>query len=301
MAAMAVILLLALLIFFMAEVRRIFVRTDTLYVTMPSAAGLRAGSPVWIAGRTVGEVKNITVRPPDADSVHRVLIRIDVERRYVQHIRRDSEARVTSFRVIGDPVLDITPGSASAAALGEGDTLALRQKGTMGAVLARARSLQGSLKEILADSRRLGSLAGQRRGQATRLGQQLAIANREFADLVEAVQFGPLNTFSDPEFNRVLSSLGGTIGELRESFSRAADRARSARSDAGPAFDRLAARADTIQQAITRLQENISRGGGGLLIRAQKDSAIVKTLHDAQTQLDSLIAETKRNPLRFWF
>jgi hypothetical protein len=52
---------------------------------------------------------------------------------------------------------------------------------------------------------------------------------------------------------------------------------------------------------IASLQEAVNSGGGGLLVRAQKDSAIIKGLHRARNQLDSLIAETKSNPLRFWF
>ena len=58
---------------------------------------------------------------------------------------------------------------------------------------------------------------------------------------------------------------------------------------------------DTIRAILTDIQARIDAGGGGLLIRAQTDTAIIKAFHEAQVQLDSLIAETKRNPSRFWF
>jgi ABC-type transporter Mla subunit MlaD len=300
-AALGCAVFLFLGIFFLADVRRLFTRTDTLFVLMPSAAGLQAGSLVWIAGQTVGEVKEITVRPPGTDSLQRVLIRIDVEERYREHIRHDSDVRVTSARLIGDAVLDITPGTPTARAVEEHDTLRLRRVGSPAEALARATALQASLQQLVTDTRALGAQTRTRMQQGERLRKQLAVTLREFTDFVDVMQQGPLNTFSDPEFNRLLSSLGKTIGELQNSFKRAAERARRARGNAGPAFDRLAARADTIQLEIAKLQAGMNSGGGGLLVRAQKDSAIVKGLHRAQLQLDSLIAESKRNPLRFWF
>lgn len=300
-AAIGCAVILFLGIFFLADVRRMFIRTDTLYVLMPSASGLGEGSAVWLAGQPVGEVKAIEVRPPGTDSLQRVLIRIDVESRHREHIRHDSDVRVTSARLIGEAVLDISPGTPSAPPVEENDSLRLRVTGTPAAAIARARALNAQLRQLVADSRTLGEQTRRAGQRGERLRQRLAVTMREFTSFVETMQHGPLNTFSDPEFNRLLSSLGATIQELRESFQRAGARARRTRQDAGPAFDRLAARADTIQREIARLQEAINTGGGGLLVRAQKDSAIIKGLHRAQIQLDSLIAETKSNPLRFWF
>jgi ABC-type transporter Mla subunit MlaD len=300
-AAMGCAVILFLGIFFLADVKRMFTRTDTLYVLMPSAAGLNAGSVVWLAGQPVGEVKAIEVRPPGTDTLQRVLITIDVESRHREHIRHDSDVRVTSARLIGDAVLDISPGTPNAPPVAENDSLRLRITGSPAAAIARARVLNAQLRQLVADSRTLGEQSRRARQNTERLRERLAVTMREFTSFVETMQHGPLNTFSDPEFNSLLSSLGATIQELRDSFQRAGERARRTRQDAGPAFNRLAARADTIQREIARLQEAINTGGGGLLVRAQKDSAIIKGLHRAQIQLDSLIAETKSNPLRFWF
>ena len=89
--------------------------------------------------------------------------------------------------------------------------------------------------------------------------------------------------------------------ELRAQLEAAGERARAAHSDASPSLERLAAHADTISSILAELDTRVKQGGGGLMIRAQRDSAISKGLHRAQQLVDSLIAETKRNPLRFWF
>lgn len=288
-------------IFFLADIRRAFTSTDTLHVTMPSAAGLRPGSMVWIAGRTVGAVKDIEVRGPEVDSLQRVVVHIQVEERHLQHIRRDSEARVTTAGAIGDPLLDITPGSMQAGAIEEDDTLRMRTTGTPAEAVARARALQANLRELAQGSKGLMNRTRQSAAQAARMREGLGRAAIEMREFITLVQEGPLNTLSDPEFNAIMSDLGGTISQLQVSFSRASARASAAGDEAAPALKRLAARADTISGEITKLQTAIRGSGGGLLVRARTDTAIVKSLHRSQEQLDSLIAETKRNPLRFWF
>jgi ABC-type transporter Mla subunit MlaD len=290
-----------LLIFFLADLRHMLTPRDDLHVLMPSAAGLRAGSEVWIAGQTVGEVKDIDVRPPSVDSARRVAIQIEVQSKHREHIRQDSEARVTSAGLMGDAVLDISPGSASMPVIAPDDTLRFRGARTAEAAIASARSVQANLEQLVAEARVVSANARARSSQAARLRDQLVTMGREFEAFVVAVQEGPLNTFSDPEFQRIVSSMGASIGELRQRFAQAATRAHAARSDAAPALRRLSARADTISRALQQLQDAIDQSGGGLLVRAQRDSAIVKALHGAQAQLDSLIAETRRNPLRFWF
>lgn len=299
--ALGALVLAFLLIFFLADIRRMFTRTDDLYVLMPSAAGLQRGSEVWLAGRTVGEVKEIEVRPPGSDSLQRVMVRVEVEQRHREHIRRDSEARVTSFGVIGDAVLDITPGNPAVPAIHENDTLRFRDAGTTAEAIARARSLTESMRELVAESKVVAQRAEDRSAHAKRMIDRLSVTARELEAFTTAVQEGPLNTLSDPEFNRVLQSLAGTVEELRGSFAQALERAQKAKADAEPALRRLTARADTISQAIGRLQQAIQQSGGGLLTRAMTDSAIVKALHVAQAQLDSLIVETKKEPWRFWF
>ena len=288
-------------IFFLPDIRAWLTPTDRLYVQMPSAAGLRSGSAVWIAGQTAGEVKRIDVLPPSFDSTRRVTVRIEVGRRYREQIRRDSEARVTTTGLMGDAVLEISPGSATQPVIAPNDTLRFRLTGSPEAALARARSLHSSLQQLVAEARTVERDAQARSAQAKRLQTQLRTLGREFEQFTLAVQDGPLNTLSDPEFQQLVRDVGRTVGELRTAFAQAAQRARATGEAAAPTLRRLTARMDTINTAMQELQAGMTRGGGGFLVRAQTDSAIIKALHDARMQLDSVVAETRRNPLRFWF
>ena len=59
----------------------------------------------------------------------------------------------------------------------------------------------------------------------------------------------------------------------------------------------MATRADSLSNRLRTLSEQFANGS---VMRFSSDSAIQKTLRETKVELDSLMAETKRNPLRFW-
>jgi hypothetical protein len=143
--------------------------------------------------------------------------------------------------------------------------------------------------------------ATRRVADLNRIDRQLHASTVGLRKLMNDLSTSPMQTFSGPAWSRMLNSLTANGRELNAQVRAAAERARAAHSDARPSLERLTARTDTIAAVLADLNARVAQSGGGLLIRAQRDSAIVKGLHEAQVQLDSLIAETKRNPLRFWF
>ena len=58
----------------------------------------------------------------------------------------------------------------------------------------------------------------------------------------------------------------------------------------------LQQRADTLRAQLDALSFET-----GFFARSRSDSAMARAITSARIELDSLIAQTKRNPLRFWF
>lgn len=291
----------AALIFLVPDLFRFAERSLELVALMPGAGALEKGSPVWIAGRKVGEVKSVEFRGPQTDSTERIAVVLRVPRKYAGHIRKDSHVRITSERLIGEPAVDILPGSIASPPVQDHDSLHLRVSGTLEDVMNKTLVLTTDFDRLIVQMQKVERPAEQRTREMQRLRVNLARMTQEFRNVAAAIQNSPMRTFSDPEFRALLDRVNGNSRALRVQLSRAMQRARSAQSDAQPALNRMMARADTISSVIDTIRARIQTGGGGLLIRAQKDSAIVKALHEASVQLDSLMAETKRNPLRFWF
>ena len=302
--ALIVLIMVALpvLVLFVPDLIRRLTSSAEIFVVMPEAGILEKSTPVWIAGREVGKVREVHLRSSDVDSMERVAIRMSIPEKYLTHIRQDSEVRLTSARLIGEPVLDILPGSPGAPPIREGDTLHVRTSGTLPDVIASMLGLTESFQQFFVEMQKLKELASPARAQQLeRLNRSFGAAMAEFRTLVVTLRSSPINTLTDPEFKQILSSLQARSGQLTEALRLASQRAAAARSDMEPALTRMMARGDTIQAVLADIQARIDAGGGGLLIRAQTDTAIIKALHEAQAQLDSLIAESKSNPLRFWF
>jgi ABC-type transporter Mla subunit MlaD len=288
-------------VFFVPAIIRLLQPSMKIVALSDDAGTLQKESKVWLAGREVGTVLKVAVRPAKTDSMERVAITMRVPRKYNSQIRRDSQARITTARFIGEQVIDISPGSASAPMLNDMDSLRVRHRGTIEALLVNALQLDSSFKRLFASMRTATSPARNRTAELKRINRQLAASMTGMRELMEHMRRSPMRALSDPAMQRTLDHLRAQSRELSTQLNAAAGRARAAHNDARPSLERLARRADTISAVLADVKGRIAQGGGGILFRAQSDSAIVKGIHDAQVQLDSLMAVTKRSPLRFWF
>jgi len=127
----------------------------SLWSSFSSTEGLAAGSPVRLAGVTVGNVTRIAFGRDARD--RRITITLSVERQVQDRIREDSIASIGTIGLVGDKVLEITVGSYDRPALQAGAQLAsvdppdygrLLQKGDR--ILDHMTSISASLDEFLA-------------------------------------------------------------------------------------------------------------------------------------------------------
>jgi phospholipid/cholesterol/gamma-HCH transport system substrate-binding protein len=127
----------------------------SLWSSFSSTEGLAEGSPVRLAGVTVGNVTRITFGRDPRD--RRIVINLSIERRVQDRIRDDSVASIGTIGLVGDKVLEITVGSHDRPVLQSGARLAsvdptdyfrLLQKGDR--ILDNVTRITASLDEFLA-------------------------------------------------------------------------------------------------------------------------------------------------------
>jgi len=87
----------------------LFQEKYSLWASFSSTEVLAVGSPVRLAGVTVGNVTRITFGREPRD--RRIAITLSVERRVQDRIREDSVASIGTIGLVGDKVLEITVGS----------------------------------------------------------------------------------------------------------------------------------------------------------------------------------------------
>jgi ABC-type transporter Mla subunit MlaD len=278
-ALIAGILAVSAFVFLLGNVRSFLQGRYELIVVFANAPRLRVGSPVWIGGHEVGRVTAIGLLPVRADSTPRVAVHVEIPRKHQSLLRGDSRARLTSARMIGESVVNISPGTEATSALEPGDTVHSLPTANLLSAFQIWRGFQSAIDSLVRVSRVLQPQIAQRKPQLVRLAASVQHTRAEFTRVTDMLGKSSItDMITGGELQAALGNLGKT----------AQDRS---------ALGRMSTHADSLSAQLNSLREQLGRGTAQRFVR---DSAIQKTLRKTQLELDSLMAETKRNPLRFW-
>ena len=296
----AALITFAVLIFFLDDMRALLTRRYEIVAIVPAAPGLVRGSPVWLAGKEVGTVQQVALLPIHDDTTARVALTLELPRDLRRHVRTDSRVRLASERTIGTRVVDIVPGTPQASVLQPGDTLRLAQLITPDMLSARARTVKSALDTMLVTIREISPVLSARLQQTQRAFEALDPGLREAEQLRIALQTGEgIQALRDPAFAAALERALATAAALPPAFAQLRQRGTEA-AEVRLALARLQARADSVRLQLATAT-NLLGTGNGSLSRFQRDSALIHAIARARTDLDSLIAEARRQPWRFVF
>ncbi len=253
--------MLAVAIFFVGETGAVFGERYHLTTLMPSANGLIEGANVRLAGQDVGKVQDIAFVPvaQRRHPNHVLIITLAVDFAVQEQIRTDSEARIRTQGLLGDKIIDLTPGSPEARILEAGDTLQSSVAVDFEQMLASASALVDDLAVMLRNFRTIADtiLAGS------------GTAGRLLMDTTLYVEL--LNT------SRSLNSFLGAVGRGEGAL------AQLAQDEA--LYDDLRsviAGLDTLTAALV--------GGEGTLSRLLTDESLYVELASTSARADSLLA-----------
>lgn len=290
----------AVLIFFLDDLRKSLREEYAIYAVIAGAPGLAEGSPVWVSGRAVGTVTSVGLLPAGADSLERVVLRLELPVDAQPHVRRDSQVRLTSVNLMSERVVDITPGTAAAPALAPGDTLAQVIQPTPMQLTARAAAVRAQMDAALADLRTHAPAIRARLVQTDRALNGLAAAVEQARALQADLDANPgYALLQDPAFTTSLDNVRAHAAELPVLISRLRDRT-GPTSELRSALARLQLRADSLRVQLAVAAAALENPNG-TFARMQQDSALTRAIAAARAELDSLLADVRRNPLRFVF
>lgn len=111
---------------------RLFEARYTIHADFVEVGGLAEGATVRLAGVQIGRVSGVHLPGQPGG---RVRVDLTIARRYADRIRQDSVARIETQGLLGDRIVEITVGSASAPPVPAGATLASRDPFEMSRVL----------------------------------------------------------------------------------------------------------------------------------------------------------------------
>lgn len=290
------LVVLAGLIISLDEIRAARTPMADVYAELPESGGLVAGAPVWIAGHQVGEVIAVTLLPPDAPGQSRVLAIARIPREHLSLLRRDSRANVSSARLMGAPVLALSPGTGSAAALAQGDTIpAEHAPRRFAATLTTARRTLGQVDSLMTELRAVAALYQARRPMIDDVMRSVDLASAELDRTALAFADGPLaGAMSEARLGERFAALRAALTTVQAGLGR---------YTSGPLGERIAAlrvRTDSVRADVALLDSLTSDPSAGFVGRFLADSALMVESGRASAQLDTLAQEVLSNPLMFF-
>lgn len=257
---MAALALLALGVFFIGQVGHVFGDRYRLVTMMRSGAGLVPGAAVQLAGQNVGQVESIRwIDPEDRpETGETVLMELAVNRAVQGQIRTDSRARLRTQGLLGDRVVDITPGSAGAVVLQPGDTLVAEEPLDYQEILEQASGAVTGLTELAS---RLEQMTGRLLAGEGSLGRLV----------------------TDTLLYSELATLSGALGGFLRRANRGEGSLGRLLRD-----DRLYERLVSVTAGLDTLTRQVVEGEGSLGRMVSSDS-LYRSLHDVVVRSDSLL------------
>ncbi|HKX29656.1 MAG TPA: MlaD family protein [Blastocatellia bacterium] len=136
-------------------------KTTMVKTDMASVDGLRKGAEVRLSGKKIGSVKEINFTnqiPSDQNAQNNIEIIMEIDgkldgRPAIERIRTDSLAVLKSAGVLGDNVIDITPGTLNGQPIKSGDRIKSLAQKSVGDIINAAQTAVGNLNAISEDIR----------------------------------------------------------------------------------------------------------------------------------------------------
>jgi phospholipid/cholesterol/gamma-HCH transport system substrate-binding protein len=222
------LIILSLVIMAVGGESRLFVQKTYYRVVFPNTDGLRAGSPVKMAGVEVGTVTGVRLSTdPETRGIE---VQVGVDQAYAGRVREDSRAALRILQLLsGEKFVEITPGSPDYPELPEDsviDPVEERELLEQAAVTAEnLNEITISLKNILGAMERGEGLIGQMINDPD-FGQDGLAALRGSLENMQALTDGLLEgkgfvgrLLYDEEFSTKVDTLGEALDGFAEVLS----------------------------------------------------------------------------------
>lgn len=286
----------------LGEAASLFAERYELVTLLGNASGLREGGSVTVAGQLAGTVEHIELLPPDGDTTRNLRVVMELDESLRQQVRLDSRVKLKSLGLLGDKVLDISPGTPRYAALSAGDTVPSLPSVDYEQVIEQASTAVGDLVLLTHDLRTITE--GMSRGEGT-MGQLLT--NRSLYDQLTTTLTGvnallarvqkPTGTLGrlmdDPALYDHLSSVTVQLDTvLRQMRSTSGTFGRLLYDDT--LYSRMLSATTTADSVL-----GLVAGGDGFAARMLTDQQLYDQLNKTLTELNSVLEDLRRNPRKY--
>jgi phospholipid/cholesterol/gamma-HCH transport system substrate-binding protein len=288
--------------FELGQAANLFTARYRLVAYVKNAKGLAKGAAVTIDGQVAGSIEAIEFLPVSDDTTRNLKITVTIDRHLQPQVRGDSRATLQSLGLLGDKVFNINSGTAKYSVLQPGDVVpmatsldydqVIQQAGTaVTALVALTQDLKSISSNIIKGEGTMGQLVTNRSLYDALTGT-LQQTNTLLARLQD--QHGTLgHLIDDPSLYENLTAAVASIDSLATALS-------SRKSTLGRLLrdDTLYTHMVSVAVGADSLVRNVE-SGNGFAAKMLRDQDLYDQLLKAVTDLNSVLADVKRDPQRY--
>ncbi len=300
--AAVVLALIVFMILRLDALGSVFSRPAEFTVRLADGLGLREGSQVTVAGLPAGIVARLSVESVHHDSATVVAARVRMNAEQFALLRRDTRSRVRALGLLGDRLLDFTPGTPSQPALTSRDTLDVESFAELGDLFSAADTALRAVTAVSGDLRVVAAKLKKGEGTVGRLFTDAALYDTLLRTVRRADQVLTQVQSGRGTLGRLLrdTTLYGSVTNAAVALDSAASLLNDrdgviARVQRDTAFYARLRRATVGVDSLVR-GLNAGKGTAGqLLVERELYDRLLKVT----AALDSLAADVRRNPSRY--
>jgi phospholipid/cholesterol/gamma-HCH transport system substrate-binding protein len=291
-------------------------RTAIVRTEMASVDGLRKGAEVRLSGKKVGSVKEINFSrliPTDQNAQNNIEIVMEIDGRLgdqpaIERIRSDSKAVLKSAGVLGDNVIDITPGTKAGNPIQNGGRIDSIAQKSVGDIINAAQTAVGNLNDISADVKVMTSNLKNGKGSMGKFLNEdefyvdLDATVRRAEGLMKAIQEG------DGTIGRLVSErtlydqFNETIAQLRGITDQIGDQLRTGRGTVGKLlkdeelYNRANSLVGNLNSASDNLKSTMARieSGEGTFGKLVKEDKLYLDMRDTIEKLKTITTRLEK-------
>jgi phospholipid/cholesterol/gamma-HCH transport system substrate-binding protein len=288
--------------FELGQAANLFTSRYRLVAYVKNAKGLAKGAAVTIDGQVAGSIESIEFLPVSNDTTRNLEITVTIDRRLQAQVRGDSRATLQSLGLLGDKVFNISSGTAKYSVLRPGDVVPMATSLDYDQVIQQAGTAVTAMVALTQDLKSIsGSII---KGEGT-MGQ--LITNRSLYDALTGTlqqtntllarlqdQHGTLgHLIDDPTLYENLTAAVASIDSLATALSsRKSTLGRLLRDDTlYTHMVSVAVGADSLVRTV--------ESGNGFAAKMLRDQQLYDQLLKAVTDLNTVLADVKRDPQRY--
>jgi len=270
----------------------IFERKEQFVCYFKNVSGLVLGSPVWMSGVEVGNVRSVSF--VNLDSLRQVKVVCRVKKSVWPMLTEDAEVMLGTIGLVGDKYVEIIPGTKEKPVIKKMGVIATRDAGDAMAMFKAGEEAIGEARSVVDNLDAL--LARMNRGEGT-LGQ-LATDDQLYRNLTElATRLTRLTADLQQNQERIVSSLEKTAA----SVEHLSDQVNSNTGTIGKLvndpqlYDNLSATAARLDSILYKL--NTAEGSLGLLV---SDTALYVEMTNLLARINNLVTDIEKNPRKYF-